>query len=155
MTCGLIMLGPASSAQAATGSQFTADAGAEATTVVPPRYTPCHTDGETFGKGSPFGSAPLRWKYRDSPYAGARYNRCANKVTFYYGGYPELHHYDVKWTLSPKGTTTTDNDYAAGSRKTTLNATHTSGYTTYTVQVRACSATACTRWSPIVYLTYR
>ena len=126
-------------------------AGAEETTVGPPSrgpYTPCHVDGETFGKGTPVGSAPLLWKYDGTPYAGARYDSCANKVTFYYGGYTNPSYYKVKWTLSPKGTTTTYNTYAAGSRQKTLSATHTSGYTTYTVQVRACSGTLCTRWSP-------
>jgi hypothetical protein len=132
-------------------------AGAEETTVGPPSggpYTPCIVDGETFGEGTPVGSAPLTWKYGGTPYAGARYDGCANTVTFYYGGYTNPSYYKVKWTLSPKGTTTAYDSYAAGSLKKTLRATHTSGYTTYTVQVRACSGTLCTRWSPIVYLTY-
>jgi hypothetical protein len=141
-----------------TGLNAAPDAGAEETTVGPPSrgpYTPCHVDGETFGNGTPVGSAPLRWKDpRGTPYAGARYDRCANTVTFYYGGYTNPSYYKVKWTLSPKGTTTTYDTSAAGSRKKTLTATHTSGYTTYTVQVKACSGTLCTRWSPIVYLTY-
>jgi hypothetical protein len=111
-------------------------------------------DGETFGEGTPVGSAPLTWKYGGTPYAGARYDGCANTVTFYHRGYTNPSYYKVKWTLSPKGTTTAYDSYAAGSLKKTLRATHTSGYTTYTVQVRACSGTLCTRWSPIVYLTY-
>lgn len=117
-------------------------------------YTPCNVDGQTFGKGTPVGSAPLKWKYSGTPYAGARYDRCTNTVTLYYGGYKYLSYYDVKWTLSPRGTTTTYKDYAAGSRKNSLPATHVNGYTTYTVQVRACYGNLCTSWSPLVYLMY-
>ncbi|MFM9702566.1 hypothetical protein [Streptomyces galilaeus] len=118
-------------------------------------YTPCYTDGETYNKGTPVGSAPLKWKYSTTPYAGARYDRCKNTVTLYYGGYKAPSWYKVKWTLSPAGETHRYNDYAAGSRKLVLTATHAKGqYTTYTVQVRACSGTLCTAWSPIVYLSY-
>jgi hypothetical protein len=118
-------------------------------------YTPCYVDGITYGQGSPVGSAPLKWKYSGTPYAGARYDRCTNTVKFYYGGYRNLDHYAVRWTLSPQGTTHTFNDYAAGSRVATLRARHTSGYyTTYTVQVRAYYGNLHTAWSPIVYLSY-
>ncbi|UUS35074.1 MULTISPECIES: hypothetical protein [Streptomyces] len=118
-------------------------------------YTPCYVDGHTFNKGTPVGSGPLKWKHSGTPYAGARYDRCTNTVTLYYGGYKAPAWYKVKWTLSPAGETHTYNDRAAGSRKKTLPAAHAKGqYTSYTVQVRACSGTLCTAWSPIVYLSY-
>lgn len=148
--CGLLVAGL--SAAPGTGA---VEATAQAQNSGRGPYTSCYVDGQTFGEGTPVGSGPLKWKYSGTPYAGARYDRCTNTVTLYYGGYNAPSWYNVRWTLSPAGETHTYNNHAAGSRKKTLTATHADGrYTTYTVQVRACSGTLCTAWSPIVYLSY-
>ncbi|GHK04720.1 hypothetical protein SY2F82_65170 [Streptomyces sp. Y2F8-2] len=134
-------------------------AGAEAATAGGPSgdkapYTTCYVDGQSFGEGTPVGSGPLKWQYSGTPWAGARYDRCKNTVTLYYGGYKAPAWYQVRWSLSPQQTLDTYNTQGAGARHKTMVASHADNTTSYTLQVRACSGTLCTRWSPLIILSY-
>lgn len=117
-------------------------------------YTTCYVDGQSFGEGSPVGSGPLKWKYSGTPWAGARYDRCKNTVTFYYGGYTFPAWYQVKWGLRPQQELHTYSTQGAGSRYKTVVASHADNTTIYTLTVRACSGNLCTRWSPLIILSY-
>ncbi|MET9462251.1 hypothetical protein ABZY05_45845 [Streptomyces canus] len=129
-----------------------ASATSDAQSSVKAPYTSCYKDGDSFGHGTPVGSGPLRWKYTGTPYAGARYDRCQNKVTFYYGGdYKFPAWYEVKWSRTQVHTF---KDQATKARKATVTAGHGGNPNNYTLQVRACSGTLCTRWSPMIILSY-
>ncbi|MFF8264176.1 hypothetical protein [Streptomyces virginiae] len=113
-------------------------------------YTSCYKDGDSFGQGTPVGSGPLKWKYAGTPYAGARYDRCQNKVIFYYGGYRSPASYEVKWS-DTQVHTLKDQRMA---RKLTVTAGHGGNPNNYTLQVRAHNGTLWTRWSPMIILSY-
>lgn len=52
------------------------------------------------GGGTDLGGTPKRFKYADTPYAGARFDGCANTLRVYYGGYssPHYSYYEVRYT---------------------------------------------------------
>lgn len=146
---GLLLAGltaaPSAGAEAAT-------AGAQSGGKAP--YTTCYVDGQSFGEGTPVGSGPLKWQYSGTPWAGARYDRCKNTVTLYYGGYKAPASYEVKWGLTPQQTLHTYTTQGAGTRYKTMVASHTDNTTIYTLQVRALNGNLSTQWSPLIILSY-
>ncbi|WP_188187758.1 hypothetical protein [Nonomuraea sp. SYSU D8015] len=111
---------------------------------------PCVIRDGTSSKGYRVGSNPTRYTYDDTPYLGARYNSCTNKVTLYYGGYSAApgYYYNLRtgagaqWEVQP-----------GSARKYTMRAP---GGTYMTAMVQLCRRgellhrSTCTRWSPQV-----
>jgi len=127
--------------------------GAQSSGMAP--YTSCYVDGQTFGEGTPVGSGPLKWKYSGTPWVGARYDRCKNTVTLYYGGYKFPAWYKVEWGITPQQELHRYDSGGAGSRYKTVPASHADHTTTiYSLRVKACSGTLCTQWSPLIVLSY-
>jgi len=145
-----VAVAPAAGATQRSGAPTAAKAPAAACTYV---------DGLAYD-GIRLRGVPPRWKYGNSPYGGARFDRCGDVVRFYYGGYggtKKLDYYELRYGISPNQILRTYRDYTQGSNRiATVTARHNEGYyTSYTLQVRACNLpAACTRWSPLVYLSY-
>ncbi|MGW0393133.1 hypothetical protein ACWDYJ_19995 [Streptomyces sp. NPDC003042] len=138
--------------------------GSSAPTAPRAKAVPCeYVNGEGVA-GTRLNATPPRWKYGNSPYLGTRFDRCGDVVTIHYGGYPKASYYKVAWSINcPKGSF--EKKYGPGKAfKLVLTAAHCrttqDSYTTYEVQVAACTRhtppakDTCTRWSPRVLLTY-
>lgn len=114
------------------------------------------TDGRS-RTGQQVGSNPVRYRYPDSPYLGARFDRCTGKIHLYYGGVRTdfYTHYNIRW-----GT----NQYEArmgANRRATFNDPGDPRPGNHGFIVQACRDTPimvpdyCTRWSPQVQLPRR
>ncbi|MEU0368960.1 hypothetical protein ABZ070_01630 [Streptomyces sp. NPDC006283] len=140
---------------------------------------PCFTDGfPPRGGGTPTGRSPVRFKWGNSPYLGARYNRCAGTVKVYYGGYPArgglfgniaaYSHYILRYS--------TPNDFNWHEARLTVGAARVATFDAFrgdwNFMVKACGGESlgqlfpwgagrnaaplwCTAWSPLVYLNAR
>ncbi|MBF8191290.1 hypothetical protein ITP53_37440 [Nonomuraea sp. K274] len=131
-------------------------AGLVAATAAPSAAAGCVIRDGVSSTGTETGRNPTRFEYTDSPYLGARYNSCTDKVVLYYGGYTNTAagwHYNVRFTtggqreLSP-----------GSSRKWTFN---NPGGTSLSAVVQLCKKggfaqrSSCTRWSPTVRVSLR
>lgn len=159
MITTLVGLGAASSmllanAMAADPAQSKALTGRSVS--APQAHSSCVIREGTARTGVPTGSNPTRYRYSDSPYVGARYNSCTNKIVVYYGGYapypssPTSHHfYHLRLTNGdqaevPQGLARTWTFIAPAGPSTGISAQQC-------VKVTLIPA-GCTRWSPVVQL---
>jgi hypothetical protein len=150
--CAVLLAAGVSLPPAASAAQRSAPASAKA-----PAAACTYQDGIAY-QGIRHDRVPPTWQYANTPYAGSRFDSCADVVRFYYGGFPRLDYYELRYTvISPNEVVHTYRDYTSGgNRVTTIKASHTtlSTFTYYILEVRACNLpAACTGWSPKVYLS--
>jgi hypothetical protein len=154
-----LVAGPTILAAFATVLSLTAAASPASTAqqVGPARASCTVTDGKA-DQGQRIGGNPVRFQYPDSPYLGARLDRCTGKIYLYYSQNPDLGyatHYNIRW-----GT----NQYEARggyNRKFTFNDPRDPRPGIHTFMVQACidggflESDTCGRWSPEVRLPRR
>jgi hypothetical protein len=121
----------------------------------------------TSSTGVATGSNPTRWKYSDTPYIGARYNSCTNKVSFHYGGYPyakpnrplQSRWYNLRLTTGQQyEQPTKQSESAEGERRVAYMVAPNRA--SIGVSAQFCTggvplAAHCTRWSPVVQVALR
>ncbi|MCB5180193.1 hypothetical protein [Streptomyces antimicrobicus] len=101
--------------------------------------------------GTNTGGTPPRYKFSNSPYIGAIYDSCDNVIKLYFGGYSaNLTHYIVRMQWDT--TDWQDIRMAPGPRRMwTVEAPGRD----YNFLVQACNGSACTRFSPQLYVNAR
>ncbi|MER7947546.1 hypothetical protein ABTY59_09185 [Streptomyces sp. NPDC096079] len=112
----------------------------------------CYEDAFPPGGGINIGGSPNRYKWDNSPYIGARYDRCANRVYVIYGGYRATH-YNVRW-VAPGG------PWEQGEVGPGGQWSWPPRHGDYNLTIQACNrstfgSSKCTAWSPQLYLNTR
>ena|SRR5882757_9895471 len=130
----------------------------------------CTVSDGTTPAGERVGSNPVRFRYPDTPYVGARFDRCKGKVYVYYGGFKPAGatHYNIRWGTNQWEDTVTDSG-----RIRTFNDPGDKRPGVHTFVVQACrrggpvgvppgfpqppirGRSSCTRWSPEIQLPRR
>ncbi|MGW7263407.1 hypothetical protein [Streptomyces sp. NPDC054842] len=113
----------------------------------------CYVDAYPPGGGTNIGGSPNRYQWSNSPYIGARYNRCNGYVYVIYGGYRATH-YNVRWAAP--GGPWEQSELSASKGLWKWPARHGD----YNLMIQACnrgtfSGSKCTAWSPQLYLNTR
>jgi hypothetical protein len=130
----------------------------------------CTVSDGTARTGERVAGNPVRFRYPDSPYVGARFDRCAGKVIVYFGGYRPggATHYNIRWGTNQFESAVTDKgrlmtfddpgDRRPGDHTFIVQACRRggpvavpSGFPQPPVHGRS----SCTRWSPEVHLPRR
>ncbi|MEV7812553.1 MULTISPECIES: hypothetical protein [Streptomyces] len=110
------------------------------------------------GGGTDLGGTPKRFKYADTPYAGARFDECANTLRVYYGGYssPRYTYYEVRYTYPSRPGWYSWQLRMGEYRVATVDAPARGDWN---FKVRACAGAideagpgSCTAWSPQLFL---
>ncbi|MFJ4523949.1 hypothetical protein ACIP4Y_23850 [Streptomyces sp. NPDC088810] len=106
--------------------------------------------------GTNIGGVPTRYKHTYTPYAGARFDACANTLKVYYGGYssPRYAYYEISYTY-PSGRSWYSWRMAMGERQVATVSGPAHG--DWNFKVRACAHSidegpSCTGWSPQLFL---
>jgi hypothetical protein len=122
-------------------------------TSAPVKGAQCFTsDGTSENGGTRTGSNPVRFKFRNTPYVGVRWDRCG-ALKIYYGGYSRITHYNVKY-----GTAFPRQVERGPGKAQVFDVGNWHGYfmSRFEVAVQACNrggalqSSSCTRWSPTV-----
>ncbi|GGU79980.1 hypothetical protein GCM10010260_10170 [Streptomyces filipinensis] len=142
----------------AIGMTTAPNAGAASATAVDVTKQACYeTDGYPPDGGRSTGEDPVRYKWDNTPYIGARYSSCGRVARIYYGGYTtNTTHYNVRW--APPGGSWRQTELGPGARQVwTISA----AWGDYNFMVQACNRggifqqSRCTNWSPQLYLNTR
>jgi hypothetical protein len=102
-------------------------------------------------EGQEIAGSPKKYEFGDSPYIGARYDKCARLLKIYFGGYNGITHYNIRYDSG--------NQYElAPHERGVWSPKH--GDSLYEIgrkfSVQACkrgsglSSSSCTRWSPVI-----
>ncbi|MCZ0988941.1 hypothetical protein O1M54_30545 [Streptomyces diastatochromogenes] len=111
------------------------------------------------GGGTNTGGIPNRYQYANSPYAGARFDSCADSLQIYYGGFsnPRYAYYEIAYTYPSQLGWYRWVDRGMGRRIWSVRPPITRG--DWNFKVRACANTidspgpgTCTAWSPQLFL---
>jgi hypothetical protein len=121
--------------------------------------SPCaYRDAYPPGGGTSLGGTPERFEYADTPYAGARFDGCANTLKLYYGGYSSSRYgyYEVRYTYPSQLGWYSWRLRMGEYRVATVDAPARGDWN---FKVRACVGTIdearpghCTAWSPQLFL---
>lgn len=111
----------------------------------------CVVKDATSESGQRVAGSPVRFRYPDTPYVGARFSSCTGKISIYFGGFKrgDATHYNIRW-----GTNQYESPVTNSGRILRFNDPGETRPGYHTFKVQACNRgsgvqkSGCTRWSP-------